>query len=63
MATMLKFIDRDQKDKLQDIAELKEESKVQKEEIRKLNERLKAKTFWGIIIAFFQKIYQFFRRK
>ena len=63
MATMLKFIDRDQKDKLQNIAELKEESRVQKEEIRKLNERLKAKTFLGIIIAFFQKIYQFFRRK
>jgi putative GTP pyrophosphokinase len=56
MATMLKFIDRDQKDKIQNIAELKEE-------IKELNEKLKARSIWSRIKTFFQKTLLFFRRK
>ena len=53
MATMLRFIDRDQNEKLQYIAELKEE-------IAELNNKLRAKSLLQRIKAFLQSIFSRF---
>ena len=76
MATMLKFIDRDQKGKLEYIEELKEEiSELNEtqvidqrnidyltEENLKLKEKIN-KTVWNRLKLFILKIIDFFRRK
>jgi len=55
MATMLRFIDRDQNEKIKYIAELKEE-------ISQLNEQLLQRSIWERIKRFFQRLIGFFKK-
>jgi putative GTP pyrophosphokinase len=56
MATMLRFIDRDQNEKIKYIAELKEE-------ISQLNEQLLQSSIWERIKSFFNRLIGFFKKK
>jgi putative GTP pyrophosphokinase len=55
MATMLRFIDRDQNEKIKYIAELKQE-------ISQLNEQLLQRSIWERIKRFFQRLIGFFKK-
>lgn len=56
MATMLRFIDRDQNEKIKYIAELKEE-------ISQLNEQLLQRSIWERMKRFFKRLIGFFKKK
>jgi putative GTP pyrophosphokinase len=55
MATMLRFIDRDQNEKIKYIAELQEE-------ISQLNEQLLRRSIWERIKGFFKRLIGFFKK-